>query len=49
MVKPRIARSTNLLLVDNGGLETVEVGDAEDGGGVGVELLLGRLVVVALP
>lgn len=40
--------SIDLLGVDDGGLEAVEVGDAEDGGSVDVELLLGVFVVIAL-
>lgn len=38
----------HLLGVNRLRLQTVEVGDAEDGRDVGVELLLGRLVVVTL-
>ena len=38
----------HLLLVDDGGLETLAGAEAEDGHGVGVELLLGTLVVVTL-
>lgn len=37
-----------LVLLDHVGLEAVEVGNAQDGGSVGVELLLRVLVVVAL-
>lgn len=37
-----------LLGVDYGGLQAVEVGDAENGCGVDVELLFGIFVVVAL-
>jgi hypothetical protein len=44
-----ISTSLHLLLLDDSGLQSVEVGDAEDGGSVGVQLLLGRLVVVSLP
>lgn len=38
----------DLLLVNDSGLETLGSAEAEDGHGVGVELLLGTLVVVTL-
>lgn len=41
-------RMSSLLLVDDGRLETVEVGDTKDGCSVNVELLLCILIVIAL-
>ena len=41
-------RSSNLLLVDDGGVETLGSAETENGHGVGVKLLLGALVVVTL-